>query len=863
MFADVIGRFVELVTNRSKLTIAVMLVLTVVMVVGTGGIAEPEGIELGEDSLEQKKLDYINANYGVGTEEVTPVQVYVRNPDGNVLSRDSMLATLRVQQDILGDDTVADIANPRTPVFDITNRVGARLADEQDPDIAAQIAALEAADEQTVRETVRQVLEAEQEIQQLLPRTYEPGTATAESRTMVFLLEGAPEDAFAVVGPTADAQQVIHDRIQTAGQDEYFMLSGPAAQEINSQAVSDTLVLIGPIALLLILVALTFAYRDVADILVGMFGVIITILWMFGLMGWLRVPFGEGVIIAPILLIGLSIDYGLHVFMRYREERGPDESSRPAMRRALAGVAVALLLVTVTTALGFLSNFTNPLSEIRSLAFATALGVFAALIVFVTLVPALKVEVDGLLERFGRNRRRPSIGASEGRVRSFLTFGVSAARRSAIAVVVVALLITAGGVLAFGALDTSMGDQPEQPPGWQQNLPEPFAIQEYEFLDNCAYVQENFQRSGPGVSPAQVLVEGDVATSEALAQMNQAERRFIESEVAFKRTDGTVPTQTPLSVMRSVAAADSDFRETFETADTDGDGVPDQNVQGVYDALFAAAPQDAAEVLERESQPTADDREYLSARLVLPSTQDSDFTRVSGTVRESADVVNEAPGVVATATGEDVIIQVQVDLLTENILQTLVIALVVIFVLMTVLYRVKEGSATLGSLTVLPIGMVIAWVFAAMLVLDVPLTLFTALLMSLAIGLGTDYTIHISERFAQELAESGDAGEALETAVAGTGGALMGSTATTVAAFATLSLSSFPALRQLGMLVAIALLSSFVMAVFVLPSLLTLWVRYSGWKPNSPETTTSRASADTEPSPDGGYDQQSPAGGNG
>ena len=816
MLSRTIDRVVAVVTSRSKLTIAVMLVLSVVMLVGAAGPAEPANSELGDDSLEQEKLDYIRVNYGVGQEEVTPVQVYVRNPGGNALSQASMLATLRVQRDILAEEAVADVANPGRPVFGVSNRVATRLADEENPDLDAQIAALDAADEQTVSETVRQVLAEEPDAQQLLPRTYEPGTATAESRTVVFVLEGSPEDAFAVTGPIADAQEVIHDRIQSEQQDEYFMLTGPAAQEVNSQAVSDTLTLIGPIALLLILIALAFAYRDVADVLVGMLGVIVTLVWMFGLIGWLNVPFGQAVIIAPILLIGLSIDYGLHVFMRYREERGPDEPIRPPMRRALSGVAVALVLVTTTTALGFLSNFTNPLAEIRSLAFATALGVIAALVVFVTLVPALKVEIDGLLERVGRNRRKSPIGASAGRVRSFLTLGVSAAQRSAIAVVVVALLITAGGILAFGALDTSMGDQPDQPPAWQQNLPEPFAIQEYEYLDNWVYVQENFQRAGPGVSPAQILVEGDVATPEALARMDEAEQQFAESDVAFQRTDGSVPSQTPLSVMRAVAAENAAFRSTFEAADTDDNGVPDQDIREVYDALFAAAPQEAAQILERENG------EYRS-----------------------------------TATGEDVIIQVQVDILTENILQTLVIALIVIFVLLSALSRIRQGSATLGALTVLPIGMVVAWVFVAMLLLDVPLTLFTALLMSLAIGLGTDYTIHISERFAQELETAGDATEALETAVAGTGGALLGSTATTVAAFATLSLSTFPSLQQLGFLVAIALLCSLIVAVFVLPSLLTLWARYGGWQPPSPDAEGAPSTTGAEPSSDGGYDQPS------
>lgn len=89
-----IDGLVDILTSRSKLTVAVMLALTVVMLVGAASPAEPADSELGADSLEQEKLDYINANYGVETEEVTAVQVYVRSDDGNVLSRESMLATL-------------------------------------------------------------------------------------------------------------------------------------------------------------------------------------------------------------------------------------------------------------------------------------------------------------------------------------------------------------------------------------------------------------------------------------------------------------------------------------------------------------------------------------------------------------------------------------------------------------------------------------------------------------------------------------------------------------------------------------------------------------------------------------------------
>ena len=70
-----------------------------------------------------------------------------------------------------------------------------------------------------------------------------------------------------------------------------------------------------------ILVVLAFSCRDLVDVIVEFTGVVFSVLWMFGIFGWLQTPAGMTMIIGPVLVVGPSVDYGLHVFMRYREER--------------------------------------------------------------------------------------------------------------------------------------------------------------------------------------------------------------------------------------------------------------------------------------------------------------------------------------------------------------------------------------------------------------------------------------------------------------------------------------------------------------------------------------------------------------
>jgi predicted RND superfamily exporter protein len=847
-------RVVGFVTDHSRITIAVMLVLTLVAGAGATAIQAPPDQELASDSTAQEKLEYIRSNYDTGRSNVTTVGVYLRDTDGNVLSKPALLAALRYERDVANDSAVAGVLTERRGITSVAGVVSARLAGSPAASYERRIDALRTASESRVETAVAETLAPDSELLALLPASYRPGTASAESMRIAVRFRSTGESGSAAgAGPTAtspavrDAQQVLFDRAATATSDggtEYFMISGPARGDFSQRAVGDNLELIGPVALVLIVVTLAFAYRDLADLIVGVVGVVLTLVWMFGLIGWLGVPFGSAGIIAPILLIGLSIDYGIHVFMRYREERaatGSDSTAagpndiRPSMARGLGGVGVALVLVTVTTAIGFLANLTNSLGSIRQLALATALGVVAALVVFVTIVPALKVELEGLLEWVGFERRKSAIGVGGGRVTRFLTAGVSAARVSAAGVVVVAAVLGAGGAYAWTDLDRQLGTMPEEPADWKQELPDPIGVEEYPLLDHFNYVQDNFRAAGADYSPAQIVVEGTVSDPATLERVETATADVADTDVAYERADGSVPVRTPLTVMEGAATRSETFAEVYGAADTDGDGIPDRNLERVYDALFSVAPGQAASVIERS------EGGYRSLRVVVPMRQAADERDVASAMRTAANAIEgEGNAVSATATGDDVVLDVQGTELTRNMLTTLLVSLVAILGLLAIVYRIAEGRASLGVVTVVPVALVVAWVLAGMWLLSVPLTLFTALMISLAIGLGVDYSIHVSERFAQEFEGSTGLYEAMETAVVGTGGALMGSTATTVGAFATLSLSTFPALRQMGLMVGLALVLSFVASVFVLPSVLVLWARVVDGVPASgdrPETT--------------------------
>ena len=855
MSEDAIERFVGGVTGHSRLVLLVMVLLTAGMF---GGMAQLDsGSQAGgttdmfPETTVAEKADYVSEQYSTqdGEQQSAPAMVYVQPASGNALSKDALLEALHYQQAVLDADAVASGIQTDQPTS-VANLIASRVAETPGATLDEQITALDAATDSEVASAVRSTLTADSEALALLPRSYEPGTAHAESHRMLFEFT-AGEDG----QPPSAAQRALYE---AASEREGFFTLGEHARAAGSQQLNaNTMELVVPFALVSILGILAFAYRDVVDVIVGMIGVGVSIVWMFGILGWLGVSAGMTMIIGPVLIAGLSIDFGFHVFNRYREEReagarrpprngerganatrerDEDGGIRGPMNRSVKLVATALILVTVTAAIGFMSNVVNPLNQIRDLGIAITLGVAAALFIFVTVVPALKISIDGLFERIGWSRRKQALG--HGRfLRPALARTVTLARRGAPAVLVIALVVGAVGGFAWTGLAQESYQQPDgEVAEWKQQLPDPVGWETHPVAEQLNHVQDVYQpATADDAIQERILIEGDVTSESTLTDLQTGVETIRQRNVLVDQP-GVRVVESPVTAMQALAQRDAEFESVFDDADTDGDGVPDRNLKAVYDAFYAADSDLASQQIERT------DDEYRS--MLVRFAVDADFTDPDSVVAHFEDgaAQMEAGGDrTATPAGTLAINAAVLDEIVGGILLTMGLALAAIVLTMAVVFRVMHGSATLGIVVALPIALVLGAVIGGMSLMGIPLTLLTALLMSLVIGLGVDYNIHIGDRFADELREGKSTYEALNAAVTGTGGALLGSTLTSAGAFATLALVPQAQIVSFSSIVVIALLSSFLVSLLVLPSLLVLWDRYS------PENVTEAPSGDAMP----------------
>jgi predicted RND superfamily exporter protein len=618
--------------------------------------------------------------------------------------------------------------------------------------------------------------------------------------------------------------------------------SGLVEHEID-QSMGDTLAIVTPIALLLVVLALAFAYRDPLDILLGLLGIVTVLVWTFGLLGWLDIPFNVLLVAVPVLLIGISIDFAVHVLMRHREHRtrgdpgAPPAAIRPAMTTAIAGVGSALFWAAATTVIGFFANLVSPLSVIRQFGLASGFGIASAVLVFTTLVPALKLEGDELLESLGFDRHNRAFGTT-GRLSRVLSVGGTAARRAPVVVLGVLVLFSVAAGGAALSVDTTFQQEDfiaHSPPEWTRSLPGPMAPGQYHTAEDLATVNAHFR---PADAQAQLLLRGDVDTTTAFERVVAARQTAAGTPQVYTLPNGHADVEDPLSVMRTVAADNDSFNATFRDADTDGDGVPDRNVSELYDALFAADPGAASQVIHRTPEGA-----YAAVRLVVGVQGSASYAQTTTAMREIAATIEgggqhseSAPtnataagdaNLTAIATGQSVVNRVIEQALFETLTRSFVVTLVAVFLVLTIGYRLAGHGALLGAITLLPVTLSVAWILGTMALLEVPFNVLTVTITSLTIGLGVSYSIHVSARYRLELARKDDAWAALDTTLVGTGGALLGSVATTTAAFGTLALAILPVLAQFGLITAITIVYAFLASVLALPTLLILWTKYA------------------------------------
>lgn len=784
-------------TRRPGLTLAILLLITVGFgVAATNLVMQTDMASFGnEDSEVVQGLDRVRDEFD---RDAAAIQVTVdAGPEGDVLTPDG-LATLAAVEDTLLEELDGQVRTDAegrplvhtasTPLLEV---------------LAAQGVDPAAADGRQIGAAATAVLAEQPRLTALLSADLDADKGQARAATVLVELDpeltteqrlDALERVRADLGfEEGELRGEVDGLLVTVNSPE----GTNAALESETQSEAPMLLLL---ALLAVVAVLGVLLRSAFDVMVGMLALAATLVWTFGIIAILGPevldllgPLSQIGVVVPVLIIGLGIDYAVHLFGRYHEQRATGQVPSLAAATSMGTVGTALVLATVATAAGFGMTGLAPLSVIADFGIFTAIGVIAALIVMGGAVPAARVLRD----------RRGATTAPTPKVKAGI--GQLLARPTHLAVTHPVPLVLGG--LAFLVLGAVAANGLETRFDRADFIPEDSEI-------GAVVADQDLLFNGALTETTYVLIDGDLADPGMLDALREAHTRLGDVDLVRSDPDGTPQATSIVTLLDQLPGDPANLED------------PDQLLTD------AAGPQVARLV--------RDDRQAAVVEL-RTNAGDGQATALADDLQEAFAPVRDAGGDILVTSEEQVIAEMADDLRDFQV-RSIALTLVTVLLLLVLYYGFSHRRPLLGVIAMIPSVVGTAMLLGTMALLDVSFDALTATLTAIAVGIGVPYGLHVTNRFQEDLRDTTDVEAALHRTLATTGGALLGSALTTFAAFVVLSLSGLALISRMGALGAAGITYALLAAVVIQPAALVLWARRRYRRPNP-----NRAAAESLP----------------
>ncbi len=199
----------------------------------------------------------------------------------------------------------------------------------------------------------------------------------------------------------------------------------------------------------------------------------------------------------------------------------------------------------------------------------------------------------------------------------------------------------------------------------------------------------------------------------------------------------------------------------------------------------------------------SDNSKAINSALDIISTYEDDFSEMGITMKYAG---SGYKGLIFT------------DLILEGQIMSLILSIIIVVVLFSFMFK----SIKAGVIGAVPILITALISFGVMGFLDIPLSTTTALLSSIAIGIGIDYAVHFIEQYRVNALKTGDKLLTAQKTMAHSGRAILFNAIVVIAGFLVLLFSVFPPNRELGALVSLNMFTSFVGTLTIMLVLLNI-----------------------------------------
>ena len=152
--------------------------------------------------------------------------------------------------------------------------------------------------------------------------------------------------------------------------------------------LKDNFIFLPPIAILLISI-LRFIFQNWVHVFLPILTVVISVIWLLGIMGLTGLEINIMTYIVPTLLFIIGIGDAIHIQARFKENLLKISSDpEKAMIISMTQMSKVIFLTSITTAIGFLALVTTPIKIVQEFGMEIALGVIIAWLISILIVPS-------------------------------------------------------------------------------------------------------------------------------------------------------------------------------------------------------------------------------------------------------------------------------------------------------------------------------------------------------------------------------------------------------------------------------------------------------------------------------------------
>ena len=545
--------------------------------------------------------------------------------------------------------------------------------------------------------------------------------------------------------------------------------------------IQDNIKFIPPVGLILI-ISLAFLFRRWVYVVLPLITVLITAIWILGIMSISGKGLNVMTYMVPTLLFIIGVSDSIHFLSRFNIYFDKGIELKKSLRLSMDDMGIALFLTSLTTAIGFLALLYSSIAIVQEFGVFIASGVFIAYLLTLTFIPSMMMILKSSIKSVDKSEETK-------RFKLLKKFSMIVKNRPK-QVVIFSLMLTTlflGGALKVNTGSSLLSDLHPQ---------------------SSLYIDlKNVENWFGGILPMEIIISKNDSIEKP---MHNKDIMHHVKDLQNKLTN-MFPQSNWISMQRVLEEVLYEMNPTL-------DFPPDQET---LDQLYMIT-QDQTETLINFEE------NKIRISGMLPDLTSQELEAAEETLEIF--IKNKFPdwlSVVITGT-------MPVALNTNNYLvldlfSGFGLAFIFISIIMSLLFL----SFRVGLISMLPNLIPIIFAAGYLGFMGIPIRPPIAITFSICLGIAVDDSLHFLFRFWQERKNNSNLETAISNTIETTGLAMLTSTIVLVSGFLVITVSNFIPTSQFGVISAITLTVAFITDVTLLPSLLYLFPIKSSKKDNN------------------------------